>query len=274
MFKIGEFSKLTQVSVRMLRYYDETGLLKPAKTDPLTGYRLYSAEQIPALNKILFLRDTGFQTAQITDAVKHWENDFITRQLEQKKSELHGIIREQQIKLAKIEQALQDIKKETLAIHYNVTLKNIPSYPVLALRRRVADYYEEGKLWQEIMRFTEQNRIATGSSSFSIYHDTDFREKDVDIEICMVVSALAADREGFTYRHTEAYETAACLMVYGGFENISGAFRSFAGWLAEHNRYQMIGGDRQIVHRGPWNEANPDDYLTEIQVPLRLRATK
>lgn len=47
MFKIGEFSKLTQVSIRMLRYYDENNLLKPAKTDPFTGYRLYSVEQIP-----------------------------------------------------------------------------------------------------------------------------------------------------------------------------------------------------------------------------------
>ena len=51
MFKIGEFSKLTQVSTRMLRYYDETGLLKPAKVDSLTGYRMYSAEQISTLNR-------------------------------------------------------------------------------------------------------------------------------------------------------------------------------------------------------------------------------
>ncbi|MDN9927223.1 MerR family DNA-binding transcriptional regulator, partial [Clostridioides difficile] len=53
MFKIGEFSKLTQVSTRMLRYYDETGLLKPAKIDSLTGYRMYSAEQISTLNRII-----------------------------------------------------------------------------------------------------------------------------------------------------------------------------------------------------------------------------
>ena len=57
MFRIGEFSKLTQVSVRMLRYYDEMELLKPAKVDKWTGHRLYSVEQIPHLNKILYLRD-------------------------------------------------------------------------------------------------------------------------------------------------------------------------------------------------------------------------
>ena len=65
MFKIGEFSKLSQVSIRMLRYYDETGVLKPEKVDILTGYRLYSSEQISQLNKIIFLRDTGFNLSDL-----------------------------------------------------------------------------------------------------------------------------------------------------------------------------------------------------------------
>jgi hypothetical protein len=54
MFRIGEFSKLTQVSIRMLRYYDETGLLKPAKIDEFTKYRLYLIEQIPVLKRVSF----------------------------------------------------------------------------------------------------------------------------------------------------------------------------------------------------------------------------
>ena len=57
MFKIGEFSKLTQVSIRMLRYYDEMGIFKPEKVDTFTGYRMYSASQIPTLQKIIILRD-------------------------------------------------------------------------------------------------------------------------------------------------------------------------------------------------------------------------
>lgn len=78
MFKIGEFSKLTQVSIRMLRYYDETGLLKPAETDKFTSYRLYSAEQIPVLNKILFLRNLGFNVSEIALALVNWDNEYIT----------------------------------------------------------------------------------------------------------------------------------------------------------------------------------------------------
>ena len=70
MFRIGEFSKLTQVSVRMLRYYDEAGLLKPAEVDRWTGYRLYSAGQIPRLDRIRYLRDSGFQVSEIALALE------------------------------------------------------------------------------------------------------------------------------------------------------------------------------------------------------------
>ena len=81
MFRIGEFSQLTQVSIRMLRYYDETGLLKPAQIDKFTNYRLYAAEQIPVLNKIIFLRDLGFNVSEIAVALNHWNDEFITKQL-------------------------------------------------------------------------------------------------------------------------------------------------------------------------------------------------
>ena len=155
MFKIGEFSKLTQVSIRMLRYYDETGLLKPAKTDKFTNYRLYAMDQIPV-----------------------------------------------------------------------------------------------------------------SSDTFTIYHDMDYREKDVDMEICAPVARMGENINRFVYRNTEPVPIMACTMVYGSFENIAGAFLSFANWLQEHNQYKMAGTSRQIVHRGPWNEDSPDKYLTEIQVPL------
>jgi len=65
MFKIGEFSKLSQVTVKTLRYYDEIGLLKPAKVDRFTSYRYYSADQLPRLNRILALKDLGLSLAQV-----------------------------------------------------------------------------------------------------------------------------------------------------------------------------------------------------------------
>lgn len=91
MFKIGEFSKLSQVSIRMLRYYDEMGLLKPDRIDMFTGYRLYSAAQLPELNKILYLRDSGFSVAEIAVLLKNQEQDFLAEQLERKKMKLRQL---------------------------------------------------------------------------------------------------------------------------------------------------------------------------------------
>lgn len=268
MFKIGEFSKLTQVSVRMLRYYDETGLLKPARVDEFTGYRLYIARQIPQLNRILFLRDVGFNVAEMALALQGWTDDFIIDQLCQKQLEVEETIKAEQARLSKIQLAKKDIGREMMAIHYNVSIKAVPACRVLSLRRVVENYYAEGRLWKELAVFAEENGISAAANTFTIYHDKDYREEAVDIEICLPVAALGEDADGFTFRHTQEVPAMASTMVYGHFENIAGAFRSFAGWLGEHNQYKMTGESRQVIHRGPWNEALAENYLTELQVPL------
>lgn len=268
MFKIGEFSKLTQVSIRMLRYYDETGLLKPAVTDHYTNYRLYSADQIAVLNKIIFLRDLGFHVQDIAAALHQWDDEYIVQQLDSKRHEIEHMIKEEQEKLLKIEQAKKDIRLEKIEIHYNVSIKSVPGVQVLSLRRVVPSYYSEGQLWKEMTDFAAKNKIYVSNNTFAIYHDSDYREKNVDIEICAPVPQMGKDKEGYTFRKVDPVPIMASTMVYGAFENISGVFRSFAGWLEEHSQYKMLGQSRQIVHRGPWNESNSDNYLTEIQIPL------
>jgi len=268
MFKIGEFSKLTQVSIRMLRYYDETGLLKPAETDKFNNYRLYSATQIPVLNKIIFLRDLGFNVSEIAAALNNWDNEFLTHQLDNKRLEIENAIKAEQDKLSKIELAKRDIRQKKIAIHYNVSIKAVPSYQVLSLRRIVCDYYAEGQLWKEMSAFADENDIPVSNNTFTIYHDKDYKETDVDIEICAPVTRVGKDMCNFTYKNTEPVPIMACTMVYGHFENIAGAYLAFANWLQIHIQYKMNGQSRQIVHRGPWNEESPDKYLTEIQIPL------
>ena len=149
MFRIGEFSKLTQVSIRMLRYYDETGLLIPAETDKFTGYRLYSTEQVYTLNKIVFLRDLGFNVSDIALALKNWNNEYISNLLDNKRLEIEKTIKAENDKLSKIDLAKMDIPHEKITVHYNVSIKSIPAYQVFSLRRVVEDYYAEGRLWQD-----------------------------------------------------------------------------------------------------------------------------
>lgn len=268
MFKIGEFSKSTQVSIRMLRYYDETGLLKPAEIDKSTSYRQYSTTQIPALNRIIFLRDLGFNVSEIAVVLDNWDNEFITNQLENKRLEIENAIRNEQDKLSRIELAKKDIRQEKIAINCNVSIKSIPSYQVFSLRRIVPNYYAEGQLWQEMSVYADENKIPISSNTFTIFYDTEYKEKDVNIEVCAPVTLMGNDADGFTFRNTEPVPIMACTMVYGPFANIASAFFSLANWLQEHSQYKMSGQNRQIVHRGPWNEEIPDKYLTEIQIPL------
>ncbi|HAB61985.1 MAG TPA: MerR family transcriptional regulator, partial [Lachnospiraceae bacterium] len=101
-----------------------------------------------------------------------------------------------------------------------------------------------------------------------IYHDTEYKEQNVDVELCAPVKKMGQSIGGFTYRVTDPIPTMACTMVYGEFSNIAGAYLTFAKWLQKNSHYQMIGESRQLVHRGPWNEIDPEKYLVEIQIPL------
>lgn len=278
MFKIGEFSKLTQVSIRMLRYYDEAGLLKPAETDKWTGYRMYSADQIPVLNKIIYLRDSGFNVSEIAAALNNSPNGMddllLLEQLDAKRVEILQIIRGEQDKLEKIEIARQEILRHETEMHYNISIKSIPGCKVLSLRRIVPDYYAEGELWRELSAFAEENHVSLSGScnAFSLYHDIEYKETDVDIELCIPVKTFKQNSGDFAYRNIDSVPAMACTMVYGDFSNIANAYKEFAGWLEKNSRYQMSVQmpTRQIVHRGPWNESEPEKYLTELQIPLKL----
>lgn len=274
MFRIGEFSKLTQVTIRMLRYYDEAGLLKPAEIDPWTGYRLYCVEQIPVLNKIVYLRDSGFSVAEIAAALNSRDENDIIGQLQKKQAEIEENIQAEKEKLHKIELAKKELRGSKNDMLYQVSIKSIPSVQVLSLRKVIPDYYAEGQLWMDLSEFVRRQRIEVSPETFSIYHDNEYREKEVDVELCVPVKKAGRSMGEFTFRCTEAVPLMACTMVYGEFSNIAGAYLAFARWLQENSQYEMGAVTRQIVHRGPWNEENPGKYLTEIQIPLVQRSYK
>ena len=267
MFRIGEFSRLTQVSIRMLRYYDEVGLLIPAEVDKWTGHRLYSVEQIPRLNKILYLRDSGLNVSEIALALTMDEQSLLT-QLNKKHAEIEDTIQAEREKLRKIELAKNELQSGKGELHYNISVKSIPAYPVLSLRRVVPNYYSEGELWRELSAFANTQKTELIGNTFSIYHDTEYRETDVDIELCAPVKKTGTAEAPFCFRMTEAVPYMACTMVYGDFANIKGAYLAFADWLQKNSEYKMANPMRQIVHRGPWNESDPAKYLIELQIPL------
>ncbi|WP_457769227.1 MerR family DNA-binding transcriptional regulator [Enterococcus casseliflavus] len=60
LYRIGMFSKMNQVTIKTLRYYDEVGLLKPHFIDPDNGYRYYISSQLAPLHRLLALRRMGY----------------------------------------------------------------------------------------------------------------------------------------------------------------------------------------------------------------------
>ena len=111
MFKIGDFSKLSCVSVKTLRYYDELGLLKPAHVDHFTGYRYYLANQLPQLNRILALKDLGFSLEQIGPLLDaHLTQEQIGSLLRSRQEELTLQIQAQQERLQRIGRRLERLE--------------------------------------------------------------------------------------------------------------------------------------------------------------------
>lgn len=89
MLKIGDFSKLSRVSIRMLRHYDEIGLLHPVQIDPESGYRYYSENQLPVAGRITALKDMGFGLAAIGEMLDcYGEKDILEHRLLLKQEEL------------------------------------------------------------------------------------------------------------------------------------------------------------------------------------------
>lgn len=271
MLKIGDFSKLTHVSVRMLRYYDNQGLLKPSYVDPVTGYRMYSAEQVPELQKIILLRDLNFGVAEIMELLQNWNDKYLMRCLHDKIRDIEAVIQMEKKRIQQIRAAIEHIEIDKFDQYYNVTIKSISSYPVISLRRKVDNHFEEGKLWSELMDFVHQEHIEYDRSSqnnIALYHDNEHLDSYIDIEVCLIVRQLGENKGAFTYRTLESIDKMACMMVYGPYENIAGAYYSFADWLDKNQPYTMGNPSRQITIIDYEDTDNPEEYLTEIQIPL------
>lgn len=98
LLRIGEFSKLTGVPIRTLRYYDEIDLFKPAEIDLFTDYRYYKEEQVKDLELINKLKSVGFSLEEIKE---NW-NNFTDEIMNKKKQELKE-------KLDNINQSIKEI---------------------------------------------------------------------------------------------------------------------------------------------------------------------
>lgn len=127
MLKIGDFSRLSQISIRMLRHYDELGLLIPESTDPFTGYRYYGEAQLSDARKISMLKAMGFPLAEIVGILAIFEDSeqlrpYLLRQRETLAKEEEILRRKQRL----LENALGRIGKDEWNMKYEVKQNTLP----------------------------------------------------------------------------------------------------------------------------------------------------
>ncbi len=268
MFKIGEFSKFTKVSTRMLRHYDEVGLFKPVKTDAFTGYRYYTADQIPQLVKIIMFRDVGFNIAEIARLIKMENNEAILGELKRKKTQIQENIYNETKIITDIDRIISTLGKEFFIMDYHVELKEIPSVKVVSTRAILENYSKEIDLWAMLGEFAQKNQLQPDGPPFAIYHDGEHKENNVDIEVAMPVAKLQENKTDIIFREVESVPCMATVLYKGRYENIDNAFFFLANWI-EKSEYEPYGKVRQVSIKGAWNEPDPDNYLVEIQMPVK-----
>lgn len=270
MLKIGEFSKLSRISIRMLRHYDETGLLRPTEIDRFTGYRYYCEDQLPVAGRIAALKDMGFGVAAIGGILKHYDDpDAVDGFLRVKQAELSELLEQTQYRLRLLETAREKLRKDDDAMKYNVTLKTLPERYAACVRMTIPSYDHEGMLWEVLVRETAPLKLAADNPCYCcvIFLDGEYRESDVDVEASKTVKGSYPDTEHVRFR-TLPPVTFASAVCKGSYSQIGAVNEVIAQWVRE-NGYVYDGHPFNIYHVSPHETSNPDEFVTEICYPVR-----
>lgn len=268
MFKIGEFSKLSQVPVKTLRYYDEIDLLKTAEVDEFTGYRYYSADQLPRLNRILALKELGLSLAQVGELLDgDLPAEHIRGMLRMKQAEVKGRVKEEQARLDRVERRLRQIEQEGVMSAQEVVVKKIPAMKVAAVRGVIPAYGDIGQLYSVLFKHGGRHRARPAGPAFAVYHDEGYRETDVDVEAAVPVSKDLPDGDRVAVRELPAVEQMACTVHKGSYDSMAEAYNRILTWI-EANGYRICGPNREVYIKGPGLLTRPSQYVTELQIPV------
>lgn len=267
MIKIGNFSRISQVSVKALRYYDEVGLLKPVEVDPFTGYRYYDFDQLKRLNRILALKDLGFSLEQIAGLI---DQDLPTAELRGmlrlKQAELREHVQEELDRLERIEARLRQLEQEISMSGYDVVLKKVEPILVAGVRDIIPSYPEQGYLWEKLETYLGQQGASPSGPCFTIYHAD---EPEIDAEVCEPLAAAIPSGGGVKVHELPAVEQAASTIHHGPFSTLGDAYGALLKWI-ESNGYRISGPGREFYLKPPADDGNQEDpnTVTEILFPV------
>jgi DNA-binding transcriptional MerR regulator len=272
MFRIGEFSNIARVSKRLLHYYDEIGLLIPAHIDRQSGYRFYSAAQLPRLNRILALKEVGLSLEQIAEMLQADVTDEAIRgMLLRKRAELAQTLREDLQRLRQLEARLQ--QNQGGEAGPDVVVRAIPAQLFLALRAVVPAPAGLMQLVEDIQRLVpaQVDPRALGAFAAVIYTDG-FTQHDNDVALGYLLKqpverpiALSGEY-ALRMQELPAVPMMATAVETGGPEMVFLALGRIGRWL-EANGYCIAGPYREIGIALP-GASSPDEMVVEVQMPI------
>ena len=271
MLKIGEFSKLSRISVRMLRHYDEIGLLKPAELDRFTDYRYYKEDQLPTAGRIAALKEMGFSLADIIRILEVYDDrEQMERFFAAKREELEALSKDTEYKLTLLDTAIERLRKEE-EMSYNVSIKTIPERYAATVQMTIPHYEDEGIIWGKLTEETcRMNLVEDDPCLCAVtYLDGEYKEENVEMMAWKTVKGSYPDTEHVKFRTLPEVTVASCTYK-GSYTQIIDVYAAVISWM-EENGYEPAEPMFNIYHVSPHETMNPDEFVTEICYPVKKK---
>jgi DNA-binding transcriptional MerR regulator/effector-binding domain-containing protein len=264
LFSIGEFSRITGLTVKALRFYHDEGLLAPVHIDLQSGYRYYGAHQAETARAVRLLRDLEFPVKEIREILAaRGDDEQVTAALERQKAALETKIKEHK-KAVRALQEFIDAEERQGAIMANVVSevqeKDVPAVLVAGIRMK-GKYSEVGPLFGKLCRGAGG---AAAGPPMTLYYDMEYKESDADFEACVPLKKKK-DVAGANVRELCGGKCVS-LIHKGSYEELHGSYERIMKYLKEKG-YKVVAPPREIYLKGPGMifRGNPKNYLTEIQ---------
>lgn len=262
LYRIGLFAQMNRITVKALRFYEEQGLLLPAKIDGESGYRYYTMSQMEILHRILALKEAGFTI----EDMKHLdasgdERSFLLR----KKNAILEKIAQLTLQLSRIDGYLMAGGNSLAA---PVMVKTIPETVCAVMRRRIDSYDALFDIMPELGGYMEEAGCvcALPEYCFTQYLEPGFQEAQILVEVCEAVTEKKADRGSLRFR-TIPETRAACIYHKGSYRDFPKTYEVILRYI-EENGYEICGNIRESYIDGVWNKDSEDEWLSEIQIPV------
>lgn len=273
MFRIGEFSKIAQVSGRLLRYYDKLGLFKPIRIDPETGYRYYSAQQLPALNRILALKELGLTLEQIARLSPTISTEEMRGMLVKKKDQIEQTLRAEMARVRYIESRIDQIDREGHLRTDTVVLKSVAAQPFLSLRHPSTNLEACRAEAQEVAQVALAQLGKKSLKHFTLVIHSELWDADhLDIEMGFILNspldAELALPSGARMRVQQLPAVGVmATTIHEGIPELGHCSYAALGCWAEGHDYHFAGPSREMFIRLP-HPGKEEEIVAEIQVPL------